>query len=86
MQRRGGVRRVAPWSSTTVPFALERAASFSTFADFGSGSGCGWVVGVTTLVSGRAERAWCDGLGLPRQPVVALKIQKAIPPLWVTTW
>eukprot|EP00966_Prymnesium_polylepis_P085527 1980219-Prymnesium_polylepis.1 len=38
----------------------------------GSGSGHVWVVRLTTLisgmVSGRAERARCDGLGLPRQP------------------
>eukprot|EP00966_Prymnesium_polylepis_P263580 6088471-Prymnesium_polylepis.1 len=45
----------------------------------GSGSGHGWVVGLTALISGRAKRARCDGSGLPRQPVVA---QKAIPPLW----
>eukprot|EP00966_Prymnesium_polylepis_P082133 1902704-Prymnesium_polylepis.2 len=53
MQRRGGVRRVAPWPSTTVPFAPTRAACL-----------CGQVHGVSQMGScprlGARGRRWCD--------------------------
>eukprot|EP00966_Prymnesium_polylepis_P272041 6285368-Prymnesium_polylepis.2 len=71
-----------------------RISTFVTWQGNEAGANCLYVISIAcnelheaVLVNltsnvqrqGRAQRAWCGGLGLLRQPVVA---PKAMPPLW----